>query len=281
MPSNPDAKPSPKSGDPAADLAFEALQRGRLDILEALIEPMRYSDLARSLAVSEGELSRNLKRLTDARLLDRGADGRFSLTPLARSTLVFAPGLRMLQGQADFFAEHRLDELPEDLVRDCGALAGARLLDDPFKMFGAIGEVFDGVRTFFWGQWIIQRQVFSPEEIAGQQILADRVRANKADARGVLLAEELPLLKHLPGGFEGLVKVRTVAAAPTSLAMSDAGAFLQFNDRSGRIDFNYAFWGSDPAYMAWCRRLFLHFWDIATPVAEAGGFSERGPTRGR
>lgn len=281
MPPKPAAKPSGKNGDPAADLAFEALQRGRLDILEALAEPMRYSDLARDLAVSEGELSRNLKRLTDARLVDRGADGRFSLTPLARSALVFAPGLRVLQRQADFFAEHRLDELPDDLVRDCGALGGAQLLQDPFKMFGAIGEVFDGVRTFFWGQWIIQRQVFSPEEIAGQQILADRVRENKADARGVLLAEELPLVKHLPGGFEGLAKIRTVPTAPTSLAMSDAGAFLQFNDRSGRIDFNYAFWGNDPAYMAWCRRLFLHFWDVATPSPVPPGGPERVPTRHR
>lgn len=281
MPSKPDSKPSARNGDPAADLAFEALQRGRLDILEALTEPMRYSDLARSLAVSDGELSRNLKRLTDARLLDRNADGRFFLTPLARSTLAFAPGLRVLQRQAEFFAEHRLDELPGDLVRDCGALARAQLLQDPFKMFGAIGEVFDGVRTFFWGQWIIQRQVFSPEEIAGQQVLTDRLRANKPDARGVLLAEEMPLLKHLPEGFEGLVKIRTVAAAPTSLAMSDAGAFLQFNDRSGRIDFNYAFWGSDPAYMDWCRRLFHHFWDSASPAPEPPVLAERVPSRNR
>lgn len=280
MPSRPDAKPSAKA-DPASDLAFEALQRGRLDILEALVEPLRYSDLARSLAVSEGELSRNLKRLTEARLLDRNTDGRFSLTPLARSTLAFAPGLRVLQRQAEFFADHRLDELPGDLLRDCGALAGAKLLQDPFKMFGAIGEVFDGVRTFFWGQWIIQKQVFSPEEIAGQQVLTDRIRANKADARGVLLAEELPLLKHLPAGFEGLVKVRTVPAAPTSLAMSDAGAFLQLNDRSGRIDFNYAFWGNDASYMAWCRRLFLHYWDGATPSPEPPSLAGRVQARKR
>ncbi len=97
-------------------------------------------------------------------------------------------------------------------------------------------------------------------------MLIDRIRTNKADARGVLLEEEMPIMKTMPAGFDRLLKVRTVTAAPTSLAMSDAGAFLQFNDMSGRIDFNYALWGNGPGYMAWCRRLFEHVWAIAQPA---------------
>src|SRR5581483_10278428 len=67
----------------------------RLDILEALQEqPRRYSELAKSLKASEGELSRNLNRLVDAGYLAKGADGTFRPTPLASTVLAHVPSLR-------------------------------------------------------------------------------------------------------------------------------------------------------------------------------------------
>jgi len=263
----------------ASELAFEAFGSGRLEILRALEKaPQRYTDLAGKLPRSEGELSRNLKRLVEAGLLEKQASGAFAPTPLARAVLSVVPRLDLVARHAEFFQHHEVGGLAPHLLARLDALGSAALLRDPFAMFQAIQEVFGGARTHFLAQWIIQKQALTEEDHALNRILEAALDGKSVDVRGVLLQEELEVVRAGAPGLAGRFQLRVLGPAPTSLAMSDAGAFLQFQDRSGRIDFNYAFYGRDATYVAWCRDLFEDAWSRARP---AYGGGEHAAPRGK
>lgn len=234
----------------------------RPELLEALREaPARYSDLARALKVSEGELSRNLKRLQSAGLVVKDAEGLFRPTPLAAVAAAQAEGLRFVTERAEFLRDHAMDELPHHLLRRIDVLAKADVVQGPFPLFRALEQVFTGVRTHFFSQWIIAETTFSEEQVALQQRLYEAIATHKPSVRAVVLEAE----RHLYAGFDQVpgLEVRLRASGPISMAKSDGGAVLHFNRTGGGLDMETGFFGTDPAFMAWCDDLFGYFWETS------------------
>ncbi len=250
------------AGDEAlSSLAADAFSKGRLAILRAISAgPMRYTDIAAKVGGSESETSRHLNRLLDAGLTVKDAHGRFSATPLVSSVFAVSRPLRSLASRSAFFTRHELGGLPPSFLFRLGETDDATLATDPLQVMRAAESVMGGVSTFFFGQWVLGKPTLSDGELMMQRLLRERVVAHQADARGILLPGEVGALRDAIPGIASYFAVRTMDRAPVALAISDGGAVLQLPDATGRIDFQQALVGRNPAFVGWCRELFLDAW---------------------
>lgn len=251
----------------APSFAQEAYSPGRYEILRALeLEPLRFTDVVAQVDLSEGEVTRNLRRLADAGLVAKDLDGRFAPTPLGSAALVHGAGLDVLGRYSSLWSNVALDGVPAPLLRDIGVLGKARLITDPFESFQVVQDLFDGVRTLFLATWIIGEQALSDETREMQRRLAQRLET-ASDARGVLLHREWPFMATSPA--IGRFHVRLVANLATNVVVTDSGALLQFTRRSGEVDFGHTFVGEHPDFTQWCTRLFESDWERGDAITGA------------
>lgn len=261
-----------------AKLATEVFGSGRLEILHQLrTKAARYSDLSKALRTSEGELSRHLGRLVESGLATKHPDGTYTATPLALVALSLAPNLAFLAKHDEFVRTHAFHELPRTFFSRLDDLAEAKLVHEPFELFGAIQTVFRTIEKRFWSQWIIGQTAFDENQLDVQRELGQLIASKRPEVRIVALTEELPLYQDLVAPFEGLVQARTIASAPTSIALSDTAGMLQFNDLQGRIDLNYGFFGTDERFLGFLADLVDDGWSRGVPTR----ITRRAPMRPR
>lgn len=248
-------------------LASEVFGSGRLEILRQLqLNAGRYSDLAKALRVSEGELSRNLGRLVEAGLATKHPDGTYSATPLALAALAQAGPLEFLARHDEFARTHALEQLSPPFLRRLDDLATCQVLTEPFAIFGAFQTLFRTIDKRFWSQWIIGQTVFDASQSDMQRELGQRLKERRPDVRIVALIEEVPFYHDLVSPIEDLVQARTVSSAPASIALSDTHGMAHFNDRQGRIDLNHAFFGTDPRFLRFLADLVEEGFARGTPA---------------
>lgn len=242
------------------EVMFEVFNSGRHDILQLLNErTLRFTDLSRQLNASDGELSRNLKRLLDSGLIEKHSSGAFEITPLAKAILTFVPGLRVLTRHMDYFRSHDITRLPKELILRLHDLSEAKFLSEPFKIFAAIERIFQDVKKQFYGLWVFGRETLTNEELSHSLRLKECILKNRTEVRALLLEKELPLFTKALPDFSGLAHVRVLKGTPTSLALGDTSGIVFFVDRSGRLDFNYAFFGENGNFLRWCYDLFMEY----------------------
>jgi len=83
--------------DNFCNLLFEFSSVDRLDILLLLKKsPLKLSHISSELAFTVQETSRNVARLTDAKLIAKDVDGLFHLTPYGEEALSQLSGFRLL-----------------------------------------------------------------------------------------------------------------------------------------------------------------------------------------
>jgi predicted transcriptional regulator len=244
----------------AASFAKDAYAPGRWSILKALaLEPLRYTDLAGDVNVSEGEVTRNLRVLAEAHLVSKGSDNRFALTPLGRAAVQAGRALDVLGRHGPILATLALERLAPSAASDVACLAHARLVTDPFDMMRGVDQLFDGVRTEFLASWIIGREALDPEARERQARLAKRLNAG-VDARGILWEQERRTMAESP--MRGRMQIRWSASPPLNLIVTDAGAWLNLPDAKGAPQFTHAFFGDHPAFTAWVRGIFEAEWQL-------------------
>ena len=108
------------------NLLFELSNEERLTILTHLKqEPMKLTRLSQILKYRPQEASRNVSRLSEARLIRRDSDGTYHLSPLGEEALRLLDGYRFLSENSDYFASHTLRGIPGVFADRIGALVEA------------------------------------------------------------------------------------------------------------------------------------------------------------
>src|SRR4030067_1610107 len=104
-------------------LLFELSSTDRLDILFLLKKtPLKLSQISSKLDVTVQETSRNITRLSEAKLIIKDVDGAFHLTPYGEEVLNLLSGFRFLFKNSEYLTTHTLIELPERFRASVGIL---------------------------------------------------------------------------------------------------------------------------------------------------------------
>lgn len=247
-------------------LLSEVFAPGRLDILKALQQrPLRYTDLTREVALSEGEVSRHLNRLHQAGLIEKQVDGTFQPTPLSLVALSFEASLGLLASRSEFFRTHDVHALDQRFLLRIEALSHAEFLADPIETFGAIAEVRGSVRKRLDGICLIAEHVASgtiSHEVFAP--IARRIKEHGTQVRLITQHEDLTTSIE----YQGVLRpqFRVVPVSRFDLFISDTHALFSVANREGKMDYASAFFGTHPRFYEWCRDVFEHRWAAATPV---------------
>jgi predicted transcriptional regulator len=132
-------------------LLFELSSVDRLDIMLLLKKtPLKLSHLSGKLGLTVQETSRNVERLTEARLITKDVDSLFHLTPYGEETLSQLSGLRFLFKNREYFATHTTNELPRLFESSLGMLENCEPVKDVMVAFRNVEEMISKAKEHVW-----------------------------------------------------------------------------------------------------------------------------------
>jgi predicted transcriptional regulator len=132
-------------------LLFELSSVDRLNIILLLEKtPLKLSHLSSKLCLTVQETSRNVERLSEAKLVAKDVDGLFHLTPYGVETLSQLSGLRFLFKNREYFTTHRTNELPRLFESSLGMLENCEPVKDVMIAFRNVEEMIAKTEEHVW-----------------------------------------------------------------------------------------------------------------------------------
>ena len=132
-------------------LLFELSSIDRLDILLLLKRnPLKLSHISSKLSFTVQETSRNITRLSDAKLIVKDVDGTFHVTPYGDEALNLLSGFKFLFKNRDYLSAHVLSGLPPPFRAGLGILDSFELVNDVMVAFHNVENMIAEAEKFVW-----------------------------------------------------------------------------------------------------------------------------------
>lgn len=252
--------------DNVCNLLFELSSTDRIGILLLLKKtPLKLSHIADKLNFTVQETSRNITRLSDAKLIAKDVEGSFHLTSFGEEALSLLSGFRFLSKNRDYFLGHTVAALPRQFELSLGMLEGSEAVNDVMVAFRNVEEMIGRAQQYVW---IVTNQILvstlpyltealergaefklimpkdynptqSTRQIMSNPVFTKAIRANKMDLR---LLERVDVFLCL--------SEKEVAA-------------LGFPTMEGKLDYNCFKTAKEPATQ-WAKTLFEYYWSKAS-----------------
>ena len=233
-----------------ADLLFELSSEERMTILKKLDEkPMKLSHIATKLKINVAEASRHLQRLSDTGLIEKNSDGLYVVTSYGSLVLSLMPALDFTSRNRDYFSEHSVSVIPPKFRNRIGELSTGTRLMEMMTTFSNIQQIFQGAEEFLFSMKP------NPIPIIGIQL-------NETIEYKSILQEDFSLQGGRP--LREGVKRRFLPKVEVFILVTEKEGLIALPFINGHID-TCAFIGKDPEFREWCKDLFLHYWEAATP----------------
>ncbi len=237
-----------------SELLFELASDERMAILtEMESQPLRQSDVARKLSLTVQEASRQLERLTEAKLVSKDSESRYGITSFGRIVLAILPSFRFVQEQRDFLLVHDVSSLPASFIHRLGELSSHRSISKLDETMAHLEEVVKGAEKYVWimaDQNV--RQAYPHEHPAGVPFRL--ILPKSVDSETV---------QTLRTRIGGTLQIARVAKVNLTMAMNEKTAAVYFQNRDGQMDFMRGFASEESTFHRWCEDLFGFFWNQA------------------
>jgi predicted transcriptional regulator len=248
------------------DFYFELSNEDRLRILNLLTKkPMKLTNLAKSLDISNQECSRHLQRLTEADIIDKNTEGNYELTNYGSISLILQENQRFITEYREYFNEHSVLGLPREYLSRIGELNGGNLNKDPIIAVHDIEELVEQAEEYIYS--VIDQypaNIYQLIESAWKRGVKMRTIECKDWRPPPQFIDERDEAKE---SFEtarkkGLLEERCMEKIPVILFGSEKVANIYFPDNEGDFDYQ-GFMLKDSMAMKWCEDLFKYHWEHA------------------
>ena len=246
---------------------FELSNEDRLGIISLLSGgPEKLTGISRTLSISTQQCNRHLTRLHQAGLVEKDAEGLYSLTPFGKVVLRLNPTLEFLTDNRDYFITHTLDNLPEKFVVRIGELSDSELKPNVMEGLSEIEEIIEGAEEDLWV--IINKRTRSVRPLVAEA-LRRGVRVSSISVRSYVT--ELDVKREIDVDDE-LTVVRAEETGQAEVAdAEDFGVYMYASEKAVYISFPHedgtydylGFVSSDPRAVGFCHDLYNYFWDRA------------------
>jgi len=236
-------------------LYLELGSESRLGILRALkVKDYKMRELGRHLGLTATEAFRQVKRLTEAQLIQRLPEGSYTITPYGRLVLQLSSAHEFTFRNREYFSNHDLSRLPLQFVSRIGELSGASLSMDAVHNVNKGMQMVITAKAYFWGM----------VEEEGSSLLgpaaAERMRTGVKYR--FLLPESLHLPDTRPLGTAQSLAVRRLPDIPLIMGITEKEVGVFFRFIGGRADYA-GFVAEDQTSIDWAHDLFMHYWEKA------------------
>ncbi|HVP23589.1 MAG TPA: hypothetical protein VMS77_06725 [Conexivisphaerales archaeon] len=233
-------------------LFLELASESRLGILRELLKrDLRTQEIARRLDLTATEAVRQLRRLSEASLVQRKPDGSYTVTEYGRLELHLISSSEFAFRHREYFLNHDVSRLPHQFVNRIGELSQTELRTDTIENFNKVGRMFSEAEEYVWA--------------IGEQALASAGQTvNEKVRKGVkfrfLTSERLIPTSVNPPALTQNVEVRSLSDIPTIMAITDKEAVVCFRLIGGGVDY-VGFYGMDPTFLSWAKDVFFYYWE--------------------
>lgn len=249
-----------------SSLLFELSSIDRLDILALLKKtPLKLSHVSKKLDFTVQETSRNITRLSEAKLISKDVDGAFHLTPYGEEALNLLLGYKFLFKNREYFTTHVLKALPARFRASIGVLEDCELVNDVMLAFHNVENMIAEAEKFVW---ILTNQVLAStipyltqavERGTNFRLLMPKDYLPSKDIRELVsnpAFEKANRTKKLENKFLDKIDV--------FLCLSEKEvAALSFPNLKRKLDY-IGFTSKNETAIEWTKNLYEHYWQKAT-----------------
>jgi len=231
------------------ELFTELSSENRLGILRTLNEkPMTFTNLIKEVAMNSTEASRQLSRLTEARLIEKKGDGRYYNTLFGKLVLSIISDLNFVSEKSGYFLEHDTAPIPPDLLRQIDAISKGEIVTGFYNILNTHEKLSENIKGYFW---------YMSDDFPRHHL----PNAEKALEKGIEIRVILP--KNLFPSFKLNEKMQFKAfdEIKISVIATDSFSMLELPGPDGKIDQNTAIFGYDDRFREWCKKLFQYYWE--------------------
>jgi len=224
-------------------------------IEELLTQSLKLNELAKKLDITATEAFRQVQRLTEAGLLEKNSDGKYSSTPYAKVILESMAGTEFISKHKAYFLEHDVSLIPASFRARFGELSKTIHLADPIPNMNTANDILKDANEFIY--IIAENHLVQHSQLIRQRLLAGvKVRT--------LIKESL--LESVKGEFlrRGEGEVRLAPAVFGTMILTEKSIGFALPKVGGTIDYQVIA-GFDPDSIRWGLDLFEDQWSKARP----------------
>lgn len=234
-------------------LFYELASEDRIAILRELcLSQLKMQDIARKLDLTATEASRQLQRMSQAKLLERGPEGTYSTTQLGKLFLTLSASMQLVYKKDDYFLAHDITKIPLPFVNRIGELSKAILIADLNLDLARWETLIKSAKDHVW--------VMTPQAMGHlSRVMADKLLEG-VKLRSIFCENIRESKVSLPSGKN--VERKLLPTVPVIMIISEKEASVSFPRLDGNVDYP-SFFGTDSTFLKWVNDLYLYYWEQA------------------
>jgi predicted transcriptional regulator len=243
------------------ELFTELSSETRLGILQTLDEqPMTFTNLIKEVDMNSTEASRQLSRLTEARLIEKKGDGKYYNTLFGKLVLSSISDLDFISEKSGYFLEHDTAPIPPDLLRQIDALSTGEIITGVYNILNTHEKLGDGIKNYMW----YMSDDFPRHHLPNIEKKLEEGLEIKVILPNIMCSAK-PFTSPLSEKNRKRLEIKVLDEIKISIIVSDNFSLLELPGPDGKINHNTAIFGSDDRFREWCKKLFLYYWTKCYP----------------
>ncbi|MCX9009802.1 MAG: DUF1724 domain-containing protein [Candidatus Methanoperedens sp.] len=235
------------------ELFTELSSENRLGILQTLDEkPMAFTNLIKEVDMNSTEASRQLSRLTEARLIEKKGDGKYYNTLFGKLVISTISDLNFISEKSEFFLKHDTAYIPLDLLRQIDALSSGEIVTGVYNILNTHEKLGDGIKSYMW---------YMSDDFPRHHLPYIEKKLEDGLEIRVILPKDLCSTSMLSEKNRKKIEIKVLDESKISVIVSDNFSMLELPGQDGKIDQNTAIFGYDDKFREWCKKLFQYYWE--------------------
>lgn len=235
------------------ELFTELSSENRLGILQTLDEkPMTFTSLIKEVDMNSTEASRQLSRLTEARLIEKKGDGRYYNTLFGKLVLSGISDLNFISEKSGYFLEHDTAPIPPDLLRQIDDISKGEIITGVYNILNTHEKLGDGIKSYMW---------YMSEDFPRHHLPNIEKKLEEGLEIRVILPKALCSTSPISEKNRNKLAAKVMEEVKISVIVSDKFCILELPGPDGKIDHNNAVFGYDDRFREWCKKLFQYCWE--------------------
>jgi predicted transcriptional regulator len=234
-------------------LFYELASEDRIAILRELcLSQLKMQDIARKLDLTATEASRQLQRMSQAKLLERRPEGTYSTTQLGKLLLALSVSMELVYKYDDYFLAHDITKIPLPFVNRIGELSQAILVADLNLELTRWETLIKSAKDYVW--------VMTPQAMGHlSRVMADKLFEG-VRLRSIFCENIREAKASLPTGKN--VERKLLPTVSAIMIISEKEASVSFPGLDGNVDYP-SFFGTDSTFLKWANDLYFYYWEQA------------------
>ncbi|MFW9783009.1 MAG: hypothetical protein ACFFFB_12070 [Candidatus Heimdallarchaeota archaeon] len=247
-----------------SNFLIEFTNKGRYEVFKSIYKKnKRHRELEKELDIPGSEISRNIKRLVNKKLIIKTIDNEYEITSIGKILYEILHIFEATLNYEGFLNNHDIDAIPFELLLDLGKLKTVKIYNQTMKNIQIWSELVKNSEEFILA--ISNQFQDSILPIIERKISSQNIRVKTLIEKAVLtdsvqVGQQFKDRHTFYDRIDVFQNVKVLPLINLSLISSDKGAIL-FLMKKGKIDYSQCLFDNGDAFIIWTKKIFDLYWE--------------------